>query len=163
MKTNAQLRKHSLLVLLVLLGISAFISTANSSGSHRGIAIGQFRRLPKNPLQLRIESIDLVNIPMENAVSQIVDAINAQVREGIFLSIGIRNSKEAEYRQKRIPEAKWKLRNVTVKIQARRTNLGSVLDKLCAQAGWSYALSGPEIVFIDDTSYPLPKRRKLRR
>ena|SRR5437867_8180996 len=130
-----------------------FLWSAAAVAPQSDIVIEKVARSPKNILDLRIEKINLTHVTMEAALSKIEDAVNADVHDRPYLSIGIGFSREAEYGQKRIPEEQWKHRNPKVELHATHTTLRQVFDSLCAQSKWSYVQAEPGIVFIDDRSY----------
>jgi len=135
--------------MLLSFALCSLVSAAQKSD----IVIEKLARSPKNMLDLRIEKINLTRVTMEVALTKIEDAVNADVHDRPYLSIGIRFSNEAEYRQKGTPEERWKHRNPKVELHATHTTLRQVFDLLCAQSKWSYVQAEPGIVFIDDRSY----------
>jgi len=142
---------------LLLLAFCAALAVPHTDGakSKTLIIIGEMPRNKKSILDLRIETIELRNIRMYAALRQIQEAVRIQSKGRIdfYFEPDWSRAERDEYVKKRIPVEKWKFRDPRVSLTASDKSLKDVIDQLCFQSGWSYAMAsfgGPH--FIDDKS-----------
>jgi hypothetical protein len=141
-----------------------WLAGAAAPNSQKIVVDGELPKSAKSILDLRIQKIDLSAISMHAALGTIADAIEASSHRQIHFSFSVEFAKPEvdEYVRKRIPEAKWKLRDPRVEIHAANTTLRNVVQRLCDQSGWSYKSTPIGIAFIDDRSYFERKLHKGR-
>jgi hypothetical protein len=136
--------------------VASFVSCAAlSAGKPEGatIIIGELPKSAENILDLPVARIDLVGMRMEVALRKIADAIYQSSSGKLVFSYGPRYAREAEFKREGIPVKKWTYRDSSVELHLVNTTLREVLNRLCAQSGWSYGMFGDGIGFIDDDRY----------
>jgi hypothetical protein len=125
-----------------------------SSDTHSIIVVKpNLPRSAKSILDLRIERIELSGMTMKTALEKIRDAICGSSGGKLTFSYGYRYARAAEFAQSGIPVEKWEMRDPSVNLQLKNATLRDVLNRLCAQSGWSFSSFGDGIGFIDDDRY----------
>jgi hypothetical protein len=137
-------------------------SALHAGKSEAIIVIGELPPSAKSMLDLPIERVDLRGITMEAALRKIQDVIYDSSGGKLVFSYGAGWAREAEFGRKGIPVEKWKHRDPLVELHLVNTTLRDVLNRLCAQSGWSYDVFGDGIGFIDDDRYSQAHKALVR-
>jgi hypothetical protein len=148
-------------ILLFLLTFGTIIWA--SSDTHSVIVVKPtLPRAAKSILDLRIERIELSGVTMKAALEKIRDAIYESSGGKLMFSYGYRYARAAEFAQSGIPVEKWEMRDLSVNLQLKNATLREVLNRLCAQSGWSFSSFGDGIGFIDDNRYSAGHKAVVR-
>jgi hypothetical protein len=155
------MKHRSLVAARVLASVLCIYLTLPAIGRERSGTAIVIGNLPKSArrdphiqadLDLPIRRVD-INVRMEDALNRLRDAINdARVLNWHF-DFYARYSREDEYNRKRVAPDRWKHRNPRVQVHANDITVREILDKLCAQSGWSYDFSAGKLYLIDDGRY----------
>lgn len=102
------------------------------------------------PLDLRLERISLSGITMQDALLCLANGISSSTQGKVKFAFGVENSRDL---MDRVP-----LRNPNVRFDATNVSLALVLNKLCAQARWSYRITPIGVMFTDSPAPSEPRR-----
>lgn len=91
---------------------------------------------------------------MSDALNLIDHSIESSSENKISFEYGINYSSRDSRGDDDIP----KLNDQKVSINASNVALGTVIDNLCRESGWSYSFGGQILYFIDDDSHHFTAR-----
>lgn len=106
-------------------------------------------------LDLPFPKIQIAGYRMRQALRIISHAIETKSEGRLHFSYGIQSSasQRAAANGHPLPVDKLIVRDPFVRISAQHETLGAILNRLCQESGWSYALTPGGYMFIDDKTF----------
>lgn len=144
--------------------IAVTLSLSSIASLAKSVCVIEIENLPnggKNILDLQFKKVELRETTILNALNGLKENIKTQSNRRFNFYFEVENSRaeKNDFLRRGIPWEKWKYRNPRVELSAVNTDLKKVIDQLCITAGWSYNLAPFGPVFVDDKSFPFPRRK----